>query len=104
MERKKRKGDIKMGIVKVNDNLRIDIESRNLTLQRKNVIQSGENKGGITWVNEGYYTNWESLFAQIVRNCIVLKTKDKELKDLKELRKVFIETKKEISELLKDFI
>ena len=93
-----------MSIVKINDNLRVEVESKNLILQKINIIQEGKNKGEINWVTEGYYTDWDDIFKRLIRDFTALKLKKKEVTELKELRGIYLEVKKEVKALLGDFV
>lgn len=76
----------------INDELAIRSDSSNIILVRKNIVQSGNNKGEVLLSNIGYYSTYEGLLYGLTRMEQVA------TKDLTEL----IDVVERISQLLKD--
>jgi hypothetical protein len=90
----------KNGIVIIDDKLRVQVSSDCLTLQSYQGLNKDKKE---IWKPEGYYTSWAGLF-----NGLVNKKLDKQLKNkmitLKELAIEIRTIKKEIQDLLKEFM
>ena len=91
-------------IVQINKNYRASVDNKNYTLEKRNLITDKKTKEKKeSWVFQGYYTSFESLFKSLWKIELTKKIKNKtvELQTFVEIAK---EVKNEIHKILKDFI
>jgi hypothetical protein len=86
------------GYVTITDNYRVIVESNCLTLQKRSVSKAGKE----SWGDSRYYDKWEEIFSAIVKDITAGKVEGNVV-EMKELRKIILDTKAEIRELLADY-
>ncbi len=79
------------------DNYKLKSDSMNYILQRKNIVQDGENKGKESWVNVGYFGRIE----QLVNLLVDLEIKRSNVEELGDLIKVVREVENNIVKNIK---
>ena len=87
-------------MVKINDTYSVQVEEKNLTLQK----QAGTDKrtGKAKYNPIGYYSNWPALFDALIKIFVSEKVNLEEIISLSQLKSIYEEVRKEIKELLSD--
>ena len=89
-----------MGLVKINDKYFVDVDEKVLTLQRN--PQIGKN-GRTRFDIVGYFHNWDLIFDKLVNIFIADEIEAAKIVTLTELKQIFIVTRIEVRELLRDY-
>lgn len=87
-------------MVKVNDIYSIQVEDKNLTLQKE---AGTDKRTGKTKYNPiGYYSNWPALFDALIKIFVAEKVNLEEVISLSQLKCIYEDVRKEIKGLLAD--
>ena len=87
-------------MVKINDTYSIEVENKNLTLQKEAGI---DKRTGKTKYNPvGYYSNWPALFDALIKIFVAEKANLEEVISLSQLKGIYEDVRKEVKELLSD--
>lgn len=87
-------------MVKINDIYSVQVEDKNLTLQK----EAGTDKrtGKTKYSPVGYYSNWPALFDALIKIFVSEKANLEEVISLSQLKGIYEDVRKEIKELLSD--
>jgi hypothetical protein len=83
--------------VRVNDSLRICVESDCLTIESKKVNKETNTE---QWITEGYYTSWKTVLDKLIKIFTEDKVNKKKEVELKDLKQIFIDSTNELKGLL----
>ena len=87
-------------MVKINDTYSVQVEDKNLTLQKVAGIDKRTDKPKYNPV--GYYSNWPDLFNALIKIFVSEKANLEEVISLSELKGIYEEVRNEIKGLLAD--
>ena len=90
-----------MGLVQINNRYFVDCDEKVLTLQRN--PQIGKN-GRTRYDIVGYYHSWDLIFDKLVNIFVSDKIEEAKIVTLNELKQIFIVTRIEVRDLLRDYI
>ena len=87
-------------MVKINDTYSVQVEDKNLTLQK--VAGTDKRTGKPKYSPIGYYSNWPALFDAVIKIFVSERSNLEEVISLSQLKGIYEEVRKEIKELLAD--
>ena len=87
-------------MVKINDTYSVQVEDKNLTLQKAVGIDKRTDK--VKYNPVGYYDNWPALFDALIKIFVAKKINLEEVISLSELKGIYEEVRNEIKGLLAD--
>lgn len=87
-------------MVKINDTYFVQVEDKNLTLQKAAGIDKRTGKAKYNPI--GYYNNWPALFDALIKIFVAEKVNLEEVISLSELKRIYEEVRNEIKGLLAD--
>lgn len=85
-------------MVKINDTYYVQVEDKNLMLQRINGIDKRTGKPKYSII--GYFSNWPALFEKLKNLLVVEKVNLEEEISLSQLKEIFNDVRREIKELI----
>lgn len=93
MENTTTKGRKSLGIITINKDLRIGIDSLNYIIQSCRIVAEGENKGNESWVSEEYYSSLKGALYGLHNYLVRKKITDADMVTLKEVRQIILDVK-----------
>lgn len=87
-------------MVKINDMYYVQVEDKNLTLQR--VVGTDKRTGKTKYNPIGYYSNWLALFDALIKLFVAEKVNLEKVVSLSQLKEIYKDVRKEIKGLLAD--
>ena len=87
-------------MVKINDTYSVQVEEKNLTLQK--TAGTDKRTGKPKYNPVGYYNNWPALFDALIKIFVADKVNLEEVIPLSQLKGIYEDVWKEIKELLAD--
>ena len=87
-------------MVKVNDTYSVQVEEKNLILQKEAGTDKRTNKPKYSPI--GYYSNWPALFDALIKIFVSDKSKMEEVISLSQLKNIYEDVRREIKGLLAD--
>lgn len=87
-------------MVKINDSYFVQVEDKNLTLQRVN--GSDKRTGGQKYSTIGYFSNWSALFDKLIKVFVADKVNLEDTISLSQLKEIYEDVRKDIKALVTD--
>jgi hypothetical protein len=87
-------------VVKINDSYYVQVEDKNLTLQRINGIDKRTGKPKYSII--GYFSNWPVLFDKLLKLLVADKVNMENTILLSQLKEIYEDVRKEIKALVTD--
>ncbi len=87
-------------MVKINDSYYVQVEDKNLTLQRLNGIEKRTGEPKYTTI--GYFSNWPGLFDKLLKLFVADKVNMEDMISLSQLKEIYEDVRKEIKALVTD--
>lgn len=87
-------------MVKINDLYSVQVEDKNLTLQK--TAGTDKRTGKPKYNPIGYYNNWPALFDTVIKIFVAEKVNLEKVVSLSQLKGIYDDVRKEIKELLAD--
>jgi len=87
-------------MVKINDLYSVQVEDKNLTLQK--TAGTDKRTGKPKYSPVGYYTNWPALFDALIKIFVAEKVNMEDVVSLSRIKEIYEDVRREIKGLLVD--
>jgi hypothetical protein len=91
-----------MGVVKITEDYRVEVAETGCLIIRKRMLLKSKTTGEISevWESESYFSTWSEVFSKLIKIFVAKKIEEKKIVEMKELRNIYAEVRKEIINLL----